>query len=116
MTVYQSTRRHTHKLHGDHRQIRSSEVLPKSMKVKQMKMTYTKTDYGGGICVYRWKRSLGRSGNRWNATVKGRREVAKMMMMMMMMMVIIIIVIIISLNIQGVPGGMDKTSGECSLC
>ena len=21
-----------------------------------------------------------------------------------------------SMNIQGVPGGIDKTSGECSLC
>jgi len=25
-------------------------------------------------------------------------------------------IIIINTNIQGVPGGMEKTSGECSLC
>jgi len=58
-------------------------------------MTYTKTDYGCGICVYRGKRSLGRSGNRRNATVNGRREVTMMMMT---------IIIIIPLNIQGVSG------------
>ena len=53
MTVGTSPHGVTHNRHGDHRQIRISEVLPKSLKTKQTKMTYTKTDYGGGIRVYR---------------------------------------------------------------
>jgi hypothetical protein len=66
--------------------VRSATVLPKSLRSKHTKRTYTKTDYGGGICVHRGKRSLGISGNRRNATVKGRTEVA------MMIMVILIII------------------------